>query len=287
MVRANNSNQLIHLLKKALFFSAFFYVLGFFCAPVALARDCPPQWIDEAARVNYVYDGDTLQLESGRKVRLLGIDTPEIHSRKHAIPADIKASGQRARSALQSMLNSASGKIQLAYGQQRFDRYGRALAHVFLPDGSNLQAGLIAQGYAVAFTTPPNDRMSDCYRQQEIAARNAQLGIWQLPQYQLQSIHQPELWHTGFQRIQGKVTEVTKTASRIRLRMGDRLEINIYKNDWSNFSLHWLNGLQNKTIRVRGWLSVNRKQSASSQRRPVYRINVRHPDAMTEDTSTK
>ena len=58
-------------------------------------------------------------------------------------------------------------EIGLAYGNQRLDRYGRTLAHAYLPDGLNLQAWLIEQGHAIAFTTPPNDRMSDCYRQRE------------------------------------------------------------------------------------------------------------------------
>ena len=171
----------IYLLKKALIISAFFYVSTF----NVLAGVCPPQHIDESVRVNYVHDGDTLQLEDGRKIRLLGIDTPEIFSKHQVISEDIKLGGERAKAELQKQLSLVNQRISLAYGPQRFDRYKRTLAHVFLPDGKNIQAWLVSHGHAIAFTTPPNDRMSDCYKKQEKQARDLKLGIWKLPQYQL------------------------------------------------------------------------------------------------------
>lgn len=300
VVRSNPSFLQTARLKKALFCSVFFYVFvtyvlisGSAFAETTNAVQtgdtvlCPPQRIDQAARVNYVYDGDTLQLESGRKVRLIGIDTPEVFSRKHHIPADIKQQGLQARDALQALLNRSSRQVQLAYGQPAQDRYGRTLAHVFLPDGTNLQAELIARGHGIAFTTPPNDRMSDCYRTQEARARQQQLGIWQLPQYQIKHTRQTIDSLAGFHRLQGQVTEVTQSKSRIRLLMGPQLEVNIYKNDWANFSLHQLLNLQGKTVRVRGWVSPVKQSSRSTDTPPRYRLTLRHRDALTEDVSTK
>lgn len=291
MVRSNSSVPLTARLKKALFCSAFFYVLASITTPAfadsGAAVLCPPQHIDQTARVNYVYDGDTLQLESGRKIRLIGIDTPEVHSRKHHIPADIKQQGLLARDTLQALLNRSSRHVQLAYGQQSQDRYGRTLAHVFLPDGSNLQAELIARGHAIAFTTPPNDRMSDCYRTQEQHARQQQLGIWRLPQYQVKHTQQTIGSLAGFQRLQGQVTEVTQSKSRIRLQLGPQLAVNIYKNDWVNFSLHRLLNLQGKTVRVRGWVKSVKHGSKTADTPPRYRLTLRHRDALTEDVSTK
>lgn len=295
MVRSNSSVPLTARLKKALFCSVFFYVLA---APPVFADSngaagtneailCPPQHIEQTARVNYVYDGDTLQLESGRKIRLIGIDTPEVHSRKHSIPADIKAQGHAARDALQALLNQSSRQVQLAYGQQAQDRYGRTLAHVFLPDGTNLQAELIARGHAIAYTTPPNERMSDCYRSQEQRARQQQLGIWQLPQYQIRHTQHTLDNLDGFHRLQGQVTEVTQSKSRIRLQLGPQIEVNIYKNDWVNFSLHQLLNLQGKTVRVRGWVKPVKHGNKTADTPPRYRLTLRHRDALTEDVSTK
>ncbi len=296
MVRSNPSFLQTARLKKALLCSVFFYVLAIQAPAFAdstgttqagAAGLCPPQRIDQTARVNYVYDGDTLQLESGRKIRLIGIDTPEVFSRKHYIPADIKQHGLQARDALQALLNRSSRQVQLAYGQQSQDRYGRTLAHVFLPDGSNLQAELIARGHGIAFTTPPNDRMSDCYRTQEARARQQQLGIWQLPQYQIKHTRQTIGSLAGFHRLQGQVTEVTQSKNRIRLQLGPQLEVNIYKNDWVNFSLHQLLNLQGKTVRVRGWVKPIKQRSKTSDTPPRYRLTLRHRDALTEDLSTK
>lgn len=296
MVRSNSSVPLTARLKKALFCSAFFYVLltaQVFADPDSSRSDthdtvlCPPQHVEQTARVNYVYDGDTLQLESGRKIRLIGIDTPEVFSRKHHIPADIKQQGLLARDALQALLNQSSRQVQLAYGQQAQDRYGRTLAHVFLPDGTNLQAELIARGHAIAFTTPPNEHMSDCYRSQEARARQQQLGIWQLPQYQIRHTQQTLGKLDGFHRLQGQVTEVTQSKSRIRLQLGPQLEVNIYKNDWVNFSLHQLLNLQGKTVRVRGWVKPVKHGNKTADTLPRYRLTLRHRDALTEDVSTK
>lgn len=295
VVRSKPSFPQTARLKKALFCSAFFYVLAgspAFADSSAITRAsdailCPPQRIDQTARVNYVYDGDTLQLENGRKIRLIGIDTPEVFSRKYNIPADIKQQGLQARDTLQALLKPSSRRVQLAYGQETEDRYGRTLAHVFLPDGSNLQAELIARGHAIAFTTPPNDRMSDCYRTQEARARQQQLGIWQLPQYLIKHTQQTIGSLTGFQRLQGQVTRVTQSKSRIRLLLGPQLEVNIYKNDWVNFSLHQLLNLQGKTVRVRGWVKPIKYRNKTANTLPRYRLTLRHHDALTEDVSTK
>jgi len=267
------------LLKKALIFSAFFVLFS----PSVFADACPPLRIDESSRVKYVYDGDTLQLKDGRKVRLIGIDTPEIFSKRQAIARDIKASGERARAALQKQLGLANQRIGLAYGAQRFDRYGRTLAHVFLPSGKNLQAWLIAQGYAIAFTTPPNDRMSHCYQQQEARARQLTLGIWKLPRYQVKHSGQLNETSQGFYRLQGKVSRIWQSKNKLTILLDNIVDIKIYKNDLPNFNKHMLNNLQGKKIRVRGWLrqkKMSASQQKTNQNKNRYFMSLRHPDAL-------
>jgi len=241
---------------------------------------CPPWHIDESARVNYVYDGDTLQLEDGRKIRLIGIDTPEVHSRYRVIPADIKSQGERAKAALQRQLNTADNHVGLAFGSQRLDRYGRTLAHVFLPDGTNVQAWLIEQGLAIAFTTPPSERLAPCYQQREAIARKAERGIWQMPQYQLKRVAQLNNKSRGFRRVQADVSRIWQSSRGVTLLLDEALEIRIYKADLPNFNVHMLNNLQGKRVRVRGWLKPKKIQANRSMNKPgkaLYRMTLRHP----------
>jgi len=261
------------LLKKALIFSAFFYVLN----TGAYAAVCPPKYIDESVRVNYVYDGDTLQLEDGRKIRLIGLDTPEVFSRHRHIDNDIKAVGEKAKAALQQQLNRSDQRVSLAYGAQRFDRYKRSLAHVFLANGENLQAWLIGQGYGVAFTTPPNDSMSDCYQKQETQAIEANRGIWKMSRYQIKRTNQLNEKSDGFHRLQAKVTRIRQANHRINLLLDDNVELNIFKKDLINFNAYMLNNLEHKNIQVRGWLHIKKDQSTPTNKKRFI-MTLRHPD---------
>ena len=276
MARSNSLQLKACLLKKALIFSAFFYVL---VLETAQATSCPPQHIDETARVNYVYDGDTLQLEDGRKVRLMGIDTPEVYNRHKTLDEDIRLNGEKAKSALQQQLALSKQHIGLAFGPQQFDRYGRTLAHVFLPDGKNLQAWLIEQGYAIAFTTPPNDEMSSCYRQQEVLAIKHKRGIWKSPRYQLKTVSQLNENSDGFHRLQGTVTRVWQAKFKLTLFLDDKLEIIIRRYDLSNFNVHMLNNLLHKKIQIRGWLH-SKKTQQNTQTKTRFTLALRHPDAI-------
>jgi len=276
----------ICLLKKALIFSVFFYAWLFQSYGLA-AGACPPQHIDDSARVNYVYDGDTLQLEDGRKIRLLGIDTPEIFTKHGVLPEEIKRSGEAAKEALKRLLNKSNQRVGLSFGAQRFDHYQRALAHVFLPNGTNVQAALIEQGRAIAFTTPPNDRMSHCYQQLEAQAIKQQLGIWSLPQYQLKTTDQLNQASEGFHRLSAQVTRVWKNNHSVTLVLDNRVSVNIRRYDMANFNVHMLNNLEHKKIQIRGWLHVknsvqNTHQSAhqGTQNKTQFSLRLRHPDAI-------
>ena len=80
----------------------------------------------EQATVAGHYDGDTLRLADDRRVRLLGIDTPEMNYRK-GTPQPL---AQRALQRTQSLLPKG-GPVRLARDRQAQDRYGRLLAHAY------------------------------------------------------------------------------------------------------------------------------------------------------------
>ena len=140
---------------------------------------CLPDRIDEYAVVRSVLDGDTIHLDDGRKIRLIGINTPELE--RDQMPPQAYA-GQ-ARAFLQNTIASDGRRVGLRLGETRYDRHERTLAHVFTPDGDNVQAMLLQQGFAQAIAYPPNTAFADCYAQQERMARCANTGIWSHPQY--------------------------------------------------------------------------------------------------------
>ena len=146
-------------LKKAPWVGAFF-VLSVWLTP-AWADNCDPPQQTEQVKVRYVSDGDTLILSDNRKIRLIGINTPEVaRKEKPAQPLAI-----RARDRLRQLLFQQGSQARLLYGEQQTDRYGRKLATLWLPDDRNLAAELLREGLGWMVAIPPNTRFIDCYQQ--------------------------------------------------------------------------------------------------------------------------
>jgi micrococcal nuclease len=90
-------------------------------------------------KVTQVYDGDTILLENGEKVRLIGIDCPEAHDSDKLISdarrtgegiESIKEKGRYAKNFTQSILEGQT--VRLEFDAQRHDQYGRLLAYVWM-----------------------------------------------------------------------------------------------------------------------------------------------------------
>ena len=102
-----------------------------------------------------VKDGDTIVLTDGRKVRYLGIDTPELSSTD---PRELEF----ARLAKQVNAELVQGvKLRLEYDVERYDQYNRLLAYLFLPDGRMVNLELVRRGLARVLLKPPNLRFRD------------------------------------------------------------------------------------------------------------------------------
>lgn len=247
-------------ISRALFFSALFCV----CDAHAL---CPPDQLDETAIVRHVHDGDTLHLSDGRKIRLIGINAPEV-ARKQ-IPAEPLAND--AKNALTKLLRQHGNKIGLKFGIERHDKYQRLLAHLYLPDGQSVQAYLLNQGYAVSFTTPPNENNADCYRKVEQQAIKSRQGVWALDDYQIKTSYQLTNKDRGFRRIQGRVSKLSHNPKGSWLFLDQNIRIQIKEQDMAYFNPYMLQQLQGKTIIVRGWLHPGED---------YFYMNLRHPDAI-------
>ncbi|TWT55321.1 Thermonuclease precursor [Thalassoglobus neptunius] len=128
----------------------------------------------ENVRVARVVDGDTLLLESGARLRLLGVDTPET---KHPdLPP--QPFGPEATQFTERFLQGGSARLE--FDREQFDNYGRILAFVFVDDRM-LNEELVAAGLATA--EPQYPYRGDYKRrflQAEESAKAARLGIWSL-----------------------------------------------------------------------------------------------------------
>ncbi len=130
----------------------------------------------EYRTVKRVVDGDTLILENGERVRLIGVDSPETkHPQK-----PVEYFGKEASGFTRSMVQGK--KVRLEFDQSNSpnghkDKYGRTLAYVFLEDGTFLNAEIVKQGYGHAYTRFPFRYLKE-FRQLEREAREQGRGLW-------------------------------------------------------------------------------------------------------------
>jgi micrococcal nuclease len=123
--------------------------------------------------VQRVIDGDTLLLNNGERVRLIGADTPETkHPRK-----PVQYFGMEAYQFTKQMVEGKD--VRLEYDWQRRDRYRRLLAYVYLMDGTFLNAEIIKQGYGFAYIRYPFKFLEE-FRLYEREAREQKRGLWKL-----------------------------------------------------------------------------------------------------------
>jgi micrococcal nuclease len=123
-----------------------------------------------SARVTKHTDGDTLWLSGIGKVRLIGVDTPEVYG-------EVECYGREASAFVERILPLGS-EVRYQLGVDERDRYGRALAYVWLRDGRFLNRLLVARGYAQPLTVPPNVEYEDLFARVARHAREARRGLW-------------------------------------------------------------------------------------------------------------
>jgi micrococcal nuclease len=123
-----------------------------------------------AARVTKHTDGDTLWLSGIGKVRLIGVDTPEVYG-------DDECYGREASDFVERLVPLGAA-VSYRLGIDERDRYGRALAYLYLDDGRLLNLLLVQRGYAQALTIPPNVELAQRFRRAARRARAAGRGLW-------------------------------------------------------------------------------------------------------------
>ena len=127
------------------------------------------------ATVLAVSDGDTVRVRmngESQRVRILGLDAPEIHTRK-------EAGGNESLQHLQTLLTPGEKVSVIADpSQDLYDEYDRALAYIINSRGVDVGRAQIAAGWAEVFRKASAMALADEYREAERQARAAALGLW-------------------------------------------------------------------------------------------------------------
>lgn len=126
--------------------------------------------------VQRVVDGDTLLLEGGERVRLIGVDTPETVREDYPV----EPWGPEASQFTKRMVEGRS--VQLTFDKERRDRFGRLLAYVHIDDVL-LNEELIRAGLSEAqLQYPYSSAMKRRFREAEDDAKAAHRGLWSQPE---------------------------------------------------------------------------------------------------------
>ncbi len=268
--------MLKQLIKKALRKGAFFaFVTSVLLnTHFASAESCTSNALSspESATVKWVYDGDSLLLTDKRKIRIIGIDTPETKHHKQKA----QAYGAKAREALRELLKQFDYRVTLRYGKERKDKYKRTLAHVYLPDGTNISNWLLEQGYAKTLAFPPNIALADCYKKSEVIAQAQSLKIWRYKGNQIKQANSLPRRINGYVRLEGTVSKIKRFRKSLIMELESNskshIQVKIKKRNMPYFSKVDPDKLWNKTIIVTGLLK-NKKG-----KRTLY---VSHPSQLT------
>lgn len=135
------------------------------------ASHAPDQKVSVPRLCVRVIDGDTLELEGGDRVRLIGVNAPESVDPRRPV----ERFGMEAAEFTRRL---AEGKaVRLEYDGETRDQFGRTLAYIYLPDGSLLNAEIVRQGYGSAYTRFAYRRQAE-FVLLEREAREHGRGLW-------------------------------------------------------------------------------------------------------------
>ncbi len=125
----------------------------------------------EQAVVLKVIDGDTIELSDGRKVRYVGMDTPELHHPQKGVQCFGAQAYERNRSLVEGKI------VQMEKDVSETDKYGRLLRYIWI-DNILINKQLVRDGFAFAKTFPPDVARQDELRSAGTMAQVEKKGLW-------------------------------------------------------------------------------------------------------------
>ena len=250
----------------------------------------------ERVAVVQVFDGDTVLLKDGRKIRIVGVNTPELGHHNRPVEPLAQQAKQRLVQILSNNKAAASlkGKGTSAYlktGGDLKDHYGRTLGHLFSAQGVNVSQRLLEDGLGFHVSIPPNLWAADCYYSAQQVAMAGGKGVWNNAYFDANSASQRDLLG-GYQRLQGKIEKLFISQKTIWIDLQGQVTLKLGRSD-SDYHQgavlkRILDAHEKKklvmlpTIEVQGWLMDRKRWGAKMMgkikrgERNRWQLNVRH-----------
>lgn len=124
-----------------------------------------------------VVDGDTIDVEIDgkvKRVRIIGINTPEVVDPRKKVECFGKEASEKAKSILQGK----KVRLEKDLTQGDVDKYGRLLRYVFLEDGTDFGFLMIKEGYAFEYTYNLPYKYQQQYKEAQKQAQESKKGLW-------------------------------------------------------------------------------------------------------------
>lgn len=131
-------------------------------------------------RIIEIHDGDTVSVITGsflgvvtrvERVRLIGIDAPELHQQPW---------GSKAKEHLRKIIKESHWYVRIELDVQQRDKYGRLLAYLWDKQGRMINYMMVKDGYAMVYTVPPNVKYVELLTEAQKLARKEEKGIWSI-----------------------------------------------------------------------------------------------------------
>src|SRR3989338_9442187 len=131
----------------------------------------------EFAIVKRAIDGDTVELENGKKVRYIGIDTPETLDPRKPVQCFGKEAAEKNRELVEGK------RVRLEKDVTERDKYNRLLRYIYVTEGESgneifVNLELVNQGFAHSYTYPPDVKYQNLFVLAEKEARENGRGLW-------------------------------------------------------------------------------------------------------------
>ena len=238
-------------------------VLAVASIAAAAAAPCAPEAEEAPRAVARVLDGETVLLDDGAEVRLVGALSPRPATL--GVPVSDWPPAREAARALEALVAGRTLVLRYEKGARR-DRYGRHLAQVYVHAADGLQwvqERLIRSGHARAYALPGRGACLAPLVAAEEAARSERLGLWREPAFAPRRAADVDalLRLAGrFVLVEGRVASITHRSRETYVN---------FDRDWRRDFTAVLPGkmvretpdararlgvLVGRTVRVRGWI---------------------------------
>lgn len=213
-----------------------------------------------SARVVAVTDGDTVILDNGDKLRLIGLQAPKLPLGRPDFEAWPLA--DEAKAVLEEL--SLGQMVEVRFGGARQDRHGRVLGHMFVGDDEVwAQDAMLRAGMARVYSFSDNRSCLEALYQAEAVARAENAGIWSDGFYAIAQADRPQTileLEGEYGLVEGRVLNADLSGPRVYLNFGrdwdsdftaviERSALRLFEADGADPLM-----LEDALVRVRGWV---------------------------------